>query len=120
MIQQILQDEIKSRNISAREVARQSGVAHTTIMRILEGKNVDLDTLNKISDWLNVDVSYLVDLNNKDNVASRIAAVLDKNSQLKVVFLDLIEKLNSQEIDSRDLEDIMVYIAFRLKYSRKI
>ena len=121
MLSQILKDELKQRDISAREAGRQSGVAHTTIIRILEGRNVDLETVKTIGKWLKIDVSNLLNSDNPDkkSIAPTIATFLDKNPRLKFAFMDVISQLQNGEIENHDLDDILAYITFRLDMFRK-
>jgi transcriptional regulator with XRE-family HTH domain len=120
MLAQILQDEIKQRGISSREAGRQCGVAHTTIMRIIEGKNVDLATVKAVGKWLNIDVANLLNTDGKaTNVAPTIAAFLDKNPKLKTAFMNAIAHLQNGEIKNTDIEDILAYVAFRIGIAAK-
>lgn len=40
------------KNIGTREVAKEIGVSHTTISRIMNGKSTDIKTAVKLFNWL--------------------------------------------------------------------
>lgn len=120
MLAKMLQDEMNRRGISIRKAAKQIGVAHTTIGRVLEGKQVDLDTVQSISKWLNINVSDAVNATDTDaDLVTLISSVLQRNPPLRKELTEAAGKLNNGEIGLRDLEDILAFIAFRIKMSHK-
>lgn len=64
---QWLDDQIHSRELSIREAARASDVAHVTLLRLLpkkgrRGRRPQLDTLFRIAQWANTEPAFLMRL----------------------------------------------------------
>ena len=58
-LRELVNLKMKKENLSLRKAGIQAGVAHTTIDRVCKGESVDLETVQKISDWVGVPVSTL-------------------------------------------------------------
>jgi DNA-binding Xre family transcriptional regulator len=116
MLSIILKSEINERNISVREASRQINIAHTTLIRIIEGEVVDLKTIKKVSEWLGINVSDVLksDTSNEKGIGETLAMFLDRNPKLRDAFIGSISKLQTGEIKKNVIEDILAYIAFRL------
>lgn len=52
MLAVVIKKRCADLELSSRQAAEAAGVSHTTILRALRGKSIDLDTLIKISEWL--------------------------------------------------------------------
>ena len=50
-----LRERMLKDRLSSRAAGKAAGVAHTTIMRILDGKDVSVDTLEKVCAFLEID-----------------------------------------------------------------
>jgi len=113
MLQRVLADRIRERGLSKRAAAREIGVAHTTLIRILEGANADMDTIMKISDWLKIPMSTLINAEQSD-LASKIAVLIDKNPELGDVFVKAITEVIEGNISTDIIEDIASYTIFKI------
>lgn len=121
MLAKLLEDEIKKQGISKRSAAKKIGIAHTTISRILDGKQVDLDTVQLICRWININVSDVLNTTDVNaDLTSLLSSILQRNPRLQKEFTEAAAKLNNGEIEIKDLEDILAYITFRIKISQKL
>jgi transcriptional regulator with XRE-family HTH domain len=107
---------MKELNLSARQAAEIIGTSHTTILRAASGEIVDLDTVIKISDWLGVRPSRLLNSfsQEQDVLDERITALIEGNPKLKEVFKRAMTLVENNEIDPTIIEDIVAYSSFKL------
>lgn len=116
MLQQVLQDAINSRNLSNRKAAREIGIAHTTVMRLLNGEKPSHDTLEKVAEWLGTpkEAFALIGREGNEGLASKIFLLLNQNPALAKSLEKAADKYVSGAISENDMEDILDYIDFRL------
>jgi len=122
MLEKMLGDEIKKRGISIRQASREIGVAHTTLTRLMEGEQADFDTLEKISTWMKVPISAVVDSTGKPGsaLASKIEMIIAKEPLLAGTFQASIEAYEKGEFTESDIQDIVAYAAYRLNIKTKL
>jgi hypothetical protein len=113
MIDQILQGEIRKRGMSVRQAAREIGIAHTTLQRVMDGKHADLVSYSKISSWVGVELPTLLELKQQGDVSTQIQSLLEKNPRLLAEFQERIR--DGVSISPNVLEDIVEYIVFKLR-----
>ena len=121
MLRQLLETKMKEEGLSTRQAAIQiTKVSHTTIVRALKGVVVDLETLKKISKWLGVLPSTLLnsESNTKDALASEIAIVLEQEPELERVFRNAIHQVLKEKVDPAVIKEIAAYAAFRLSLEK--
>lgn len=121
MLAGILKDELSKRGLSTRDAARQIGVAHTTVARILNNVPVDIGTLRKVCDYLGLQVSSVLNVEDKSplGLASKIALVVEKQPELGKVFSDAVDAVVNGELTNDDLADIVGYAAYKINLVRK-
>ncbi|MFH2040299.1 MAG: helix-turn-helix transcriptional regulator [Chloroflexota bacterium] len=122
MLRELLKQEVEKQGLSSREASKVIGVSHTTIIRALRGDVIDLDTIVKIADWMNVRPAHLLDVygSNDKSLADRIAIVLERNSRLLEIFTEAIGKIQSGEASPDIIEDIAAYAGYVLDIKRGI
>ena len=113
---QLIEDRMQKNRYSIREVSRQVGVAHTTIIRVLGKETVDVDTLIKLCKWLGVSPAIALDgmIETDRTLADQIATVLEAYPGLKEVFTEAMERLNRGEISPDTMADLIAYANYRL------
>ena len=113
---QLIEDRMQKNRYSIREVSRQVGVAHTTIIRVLGKETVDVDTLIKLCKWLGVSPAIALDgmIKTDRTLADQIATVLEAYPGLKEVFTEAMERLNRGEISPDTMADLIAYANYRL------
>lgn len=117
MLKELLTEEIRAKGISNREAARQIGVAHTTVNRIIDGVPPDLSTIYYIAEWLHVKPSTLIDLETENNISEKVAVILEKNEKLSEVFKLAFERVENGEMNISEVEELITYMVFRITQS---
>jgi len=121
MLNEILKDELTKRGLSTREAAREIGVAHTTVARMLQGITVDIGTLQKTCDWLGIQLSTVLNVEDKSELGltSKLSMILQKEPGLAGVFAEALDELENGHISADDLADIMGYAAYRINLGKQ-
>ena len=116
MLQQVFRDAVADRGISARQAAREIGVAHTTVIRILEGQNPSHGSLQKVAEWLGTpaEAFALVNREGDEGIAAQLLVFLMRNPKLAKAFQDVMDAFNSGKIEDSDVEEILKFIHYRL------
>ncbi len=121
MLDFILRQAMEQKEVSAREVARQTGVAHTTVIRILHRENVDLDTIKKICAWLKIDPMYVVNLESglpDKEWLWKLGMLIESNGVIHIAMKRVFRDLDLREITPRIINDIGAYIVFAIRMHR--
>jgi transcriptional regulator with XRE-family HTH domain len=116
---QLLAKVIKERGISIRQAARDAGVTHTTLNRILNGAVVDITTLEKLAVFLDVSLSSLINLvapavSGRPDLPARIAVLTERKPELAEVFDKIASAIEAGEMDDSDLDEVIRYAEYRL------
>ena len=117
MLVQLVKTEMDTHHLSIRQAARQIGVAHTTLFRVLNSRPVDLSTLNAVCTWLDINMSTLVATEGRgdDAVVAKIAVLLQRNPGLKDVLMQELDALEEGTLSEKDMVEILAFIAFRVQ-----
>lgn len=117
MLRSLLAEKMRKEQISARDAARQIGVSHTTVNRVLDGDIPNVENLVSISNWLGVTVATAlgVETGTKDDVAARVALLIEAEPRLKQLFGSLVKDYREGRLTSEDIEDIFAYAAYRIQ-----
>jgi len=97
---------MQERNLSIRAFAMYTGLAHSTIRQILDGKTPDHKTLQKIADYLVVPVETLY----------RLAGILPKEEEHRQEIIRVIEHLMARLPES-DQQEVLQIV--RMKVDRQ-
>ena len=118
---QLVKKKMEDEKLSLRAAGKQAGVAHTTIDRILKGEQVDLSTMEKVSQWVEIPVSDALDLKSGDKgLQGDIASLVGLHPELGEVFSTLANEIFKGNLDSTILAEITGFASFRLqKYREK-
>jgi len=112
--------KMKQENLSLRKAGKQADVAHTTIDRVCKGEQIDLDTVQKICDWVGVPVSAVVDTGEKKSpMVDDIAALFALNEEFSEVFTKIAKKVKARELSPDILTEITAFASFRLHQKLK-
>jgi len=114
-LQILLKEELDRRHLSFRAAAREINVAHTTLIRIINGEPCDVPTLQKIAAWLGVAPSSLVDTMDQANteLSTAIAAVISAEPKLAQVFIEASKRLSEGKMTPGELRELAYYAMFR-------
>ena len=117
VIGDLLAEKQKQEGISTRKLGRRIGVAHTTVARIMDGQAVDLDTIEKVADYLQVNVVDLLNVGSKvetEALGAQVALLCQMEPRLVKVFREAMYGVNKDMIPPEALRDIIRYAAFRI------
>lgn len=117
----LLKDGLRSRGVSTRSAARQMGIAHTTLLRIENGKPADVGTLLKICAWLGVKPASVLNADGmgQDVLAAQIAVILEMDPKLARVFSEAMARIISGAMKPETLRDLVAYANYRLGIQRE-
>jgi transcriptional regulator with XRE-family HTH domain len=122
MIKELLEAEIERRDISVRQAAREIGVAHTTIGRILNDQEqvLNYDTILRIADWLNISPSALVTdrASDLDELGVQIAALLKTEPELAFLFGEAARRVINDRMTREQLFDLVSYASWKFGIAR--
>ena len=122
LISTLLAQKMRAEGLSTRDVASVTGVAHTTIMRVLKGRVVSVKTLQNIAQFLDVDPGMFVTTpgeDPEDTFAKDLAAIIGREPQLLGVLKDAVAQVKAGELSADILREIMRYAAWRIKDTAK-
>lgn len=118
MLKTKLNQIMKEQNLSSRQIASVIGVSHTTIIRALRGDIVDLATVLKISEWMGVKPSTLLNsmTTTKTDLGleEKIAILLENSPLLKKELIKAIKAIETDKINPAIMEDVASYAAYRI------
>ena len=60
MLAKLVNEKMKKDELSLRDAGLRIGTSHTTITRIRENKQIDIETLNKVCTWLNISLADVI------------------------------------------------------------
>lgn len=115
----ILKHKLYSRNLSIRQAAREIGISHTTLQRTLSGNTLDLETLLKISRFL--DIRPELTLNSMDEatlIDQVVLLFLQSEPELLQKLYFAISQIKSNCLEISDLKEILEFITFKLRQRR--
>ena len=112
----LLKEAVAKREISVRQAAKEIGVAHTTLGRIIEGDAFDTSTAEKIANWLHVTPSSLLDARGvgDDALAAQISLLLQTEPGLKEIFQEAIQRVLDGNMSPDTFRELAQYTAYRL------
>ena len=117
MLRSLLAEKMRKEQLSARDAARQIGISHTTVNRVLDGDIPNVENLVSISNWLGVSVATAlgVETGTQDDVAARVALLIEAEPRLKQLFGAFVKDYRDGRLSSEDIEDIFAYAAYRIQ-----
>jgi len=118
-LQRLLKEHIDKDHLSMRAAAKQIGVAHTTLIRVINGETYDMPTLQKLAEWLKVTPSSLVDTIEPDDITMSVALIIAAEPTLAQVFIEAGQHVRDGEITPEELRDLACYAAFRFGIKKR-
>ncbi len=120
MLKAKLAQEMKNKGLSTRQVAKEIGTSHTTILRALRGEIVDMATIMKVSEWLGVKPATLINslASTKAALPEKIAVMLGNYPHLEEEFSKAINAISAGTVEPEIIENIAAYAAYRINLMR--
>ncbi len=117
MLPQLLLNKIYANHYSLREAARQIGISHTSVKRVLDEASVDLDTLDAVARWVGVPLATVLELRT-DQQSEKFLADLQMltgmEPELRPVFEEIFSKIVNGRLDARVLSDVVAYAKYQI------
>lgn len=115
-LQELIRVKMDEEGLSLRKAGDQAGVAHTTIDRVLNGNQIDLKTLMKISTWLGIPASEVIFLKaSNENLKSDVASLNALHPELGEVLSTLTDEIVKGNVSPTILAEITGFTAYRMK-----
>jgi plasmid maintenance system antidote protein VapI len=114
MLKEVLDAALARKRLSVRAAARQIGIAHTTLNRVLVGGPIDLETVMKISAWMGVRPAVLLDMESGGE-----AEIVELVPGLKEVLSEARLLIEGGKVPASILDDITAFARFKIsEYSK--
>lgn len=116
----IVRKKMKEQGLSLRNAAKQIGVSHTTVSRLLEGVQPDLLTVTKFCDWCDVsptqvlDVSYDTTIGEEEKILKQLSIIITSDPRLKSSFSKMLGLDGSVRIPDETIIEILDFIVFKV------
>lgn len=123
MLQILLQKAMQEHKppLSSHKAADLIGVSHSTILRALRGDTVDVDTIIKIANWLNVRPSELLNsMSDASTLSEQIAVILSHSPALEEELKEAVRRVKNGSLDPEILRDITSYALYKIGSSGDI
>ena len=121
LIGELLAQQMRARGMSTRDVASETGVAHTTVMRVLKGNVVSVKTLTLIAEFLRTDPgNFLTRAGGEDQeeLAKNLAAIVGSEPALQEVLQNAAAKVQAGTMSADVLKEIISYAAWRISQEK--
>ncbi len=119
-LSELVKAKMKKDNLSLRKAGTQSGVAHTTIDRLLKGEQLDLATVEKIGAWLNIPVSKVLDIETDAGAQrSEFPGLIALHPELGDVMTELATEITKNNMDQAILAEITGFASYRMQMYRE-
>lgn len=114
----LLQERMDQEKLSVRKAAKLiGGVSHSTVARVLNGETFEVDTLIRISNFLQIPVAELLGLEKgPSELIRKLRKLVSFNPELGEVLKEIEDGIIIDEIDMEILTEIAAFAAFRLDH----
>lgn len=122
MLGKLLLDEINERRLSIRAAARQIGIAHTTLQRVLRDNPTDLKTIKAIGEWLKIDIPTALGMKEDQftNINAKLNIIFQRIPALADMLEEIFEEFDAGVIPISEIEEVIKYTTFRLTLKKQI
>lgn len=118
-LQSMINQKLAAEKISLRQAAAQIGMAHSTLRNFLIGNQMDMDTIQKICNWLNVSVRDALGFDTDSDTAAAVATVLEMEPELAEIFRAAATDVRDGKLPPEDFLEIVRYATYRLQTAKK-
>ncbi len=119
ILSRVLRETIERRKLSVRQAAKEMGIAHTTLNRVLATGECEYATVLKIAKWTGVPTSTLINApvaKDEEELTYQLNEVLSHEPRLKAVFAEAVRRLNNGEMSEEALRELVAYMAYRINF----
>lgn len=116
----IVREKMSRLNLSTRDLAKEVNISHTTINRITRNKPVDLETFNKLSNWLGMEPEAAIEAVLTDDLPSRITLMVLGKPRLAAEIYKFCDAVQSGEIPEDEIQDVLNYAQYKLALKSQV
>jgi transcriptional regulator with XRE-family HTH domain len=117
-VKSLIVQKMQSERLSVRRAASAIGISHTTLAAYLKGATIDLPTLTRICNWLNVSPRSAMGFDTDSDVASAVATILETEPDLARIFREAASDVQLGSLPFEDFREIVHYAATRLRMAK--
>lgn len=116
ILAKLLREHMNRNTLSTRDVSDETGLSHTTIVHILQGRTVNMRTLKKIAQWLQVSSTDITGpkLDTEDEIVGAVTALIRQEPALAEALGRAVERMQAGEISPDVVRDVVRYAVWRL------
>ena len=116
MLNQLVRNVMKKRGLSSRDVAKEISVSHTTVLRVLRGDYIDVETLVKFGDWLDVRPADLINsISTKNSLSDKVSALIQSHAGLEKIFLRVVAEIENGNLTPDVIDEFVSFMDYREK-----
>lgn len=103
-------------HMSLRDAGQAMEISHSTVARAMQGYAVDIATMVKMCEFLNVPVESVLELRDEpENSLKNLNFVLSTEPELSQAFYEVAVGIVHGEIDKKILAEIAAFVRYRLE-----
>jgi transcriptional regulator with XRE-family HTH domain len=115
MLKSLLDNKMRDERLSVRKAARMIGISHVTLIRALAGNtSQDVDTLDKITRWLGVQMSDVLNIEQGKALEERIAHLVRTQPEFAKILEQTLVEVDRGNLTKEDLAEIVAFANYRL------
>ena len=117
MLAQILKARMNKSGQSGRTVAKEIGISNSTLSNVLKEQVVDLATMVKIAEWLDINPSSIINVHldgEKSELSEKIDVLIEADPELKAMFTIMADEYTRGIITAEDIKEILNYVQFKV------
>jgi transcriptional regulator with XRE-family HTH domain len=117
MLSSYLREKLGKEGASVRQAARDIGVSHTTILRVLDDQPIDVGTLIKVCDYVGVAPAYVLNSLSGDksiSLRNKMDLIVQRYPRVQAVFDEAIRRLENGEVSQQAVDELLSFAAYRL------
>ena len=109
---------LKDRKLSLRKAAKEIGLAHTTVARLVQGESYDVRTLLQVCSWLRVKPCDVLnaegEVGGPSQVASQLAVFLQLHPGLMAKMEEVLGGQGKNPLRTETVQEILAYLSYRI------
>ncbi len=102
-----------------KSAAKEIGVSHTTLARIINGEKPNIDTLMAVSTWLGVPVTTFIEQPGNLQLSNQIVALFEANPKLAAVFSEALARIEVGAAEPSLIREIVDYASYRIQTTER-
>jgi len=103
------------KRFSLRQGAKEIGISHTTLERVMAGDGFTIESLLALSRWLGISAADALEVADKDDSSAKLQVLLQYYPKLTSVFTQAVDLIAQGKLDPGVLNELANYAEFRIK-----